>query len=128
MVVGSMYFGGKLKVEFPSPVPYVVPITANKFAYVVRETAPPLATMNPDGQVVPANGISVPVGIEAALAAATASATCPFRTNVALVAFAHEVVSSVVGCVSNFVCEIISRPLLVAIVATPAVIDIFNVP
>ena len=42
---------GRLNVVEPSPEPYFVPITAKRFAYVVRLTAAPLHSSQPSGTV-----------------------------------------------------------------------------
>lgn len=46
---------GRLNVVLPSPVPYRVPIAANRSEYVVRETAEPSHIRYPEGAVEPAN-------------------------------------------------------------------------
>ena len=53
---------GKLNVEVPFPVPYNVPIVANKLAYVVRLIAVPSHNNQPDGAALPAYCVIVPVG------------------------------------------------------------------
>ena len=46
----------------PSPLPYKVPITANKSAYVVRDNVAPLHNKNPSGTLSPAMVNTAPVG------------------------------------------------------------------
>tara|TARA_R100000152_G_C6586183_1_gene48282 strand:- start:126 stop:431 length:306 start_codon:yes stop_codon:yes gene_type:complete len=52
---------GTLKVEDPSPVPYVVPITANKAEYVLLDTAAPSQFRYPVGALAVGHGIILPV-------------------------------------------------------------------
>ena len=51
---------GKLNVVLPSPEPYVVPITSNKFWYCVLLTAWPSHSKNPSGIALPAYGNTTP--------------------------------------------------------------------
>ena len=53
---------GRVNVVEPSPLPYVVPITAKRFAYVVLETFWPLHGSQPSGGVVAWKNAIMPVG------------------------------------------------------------------
>src|SRR3990172_5407595 len=61
---------GKLNVVEPSPVPNAVLTTANKSAYVVRETAEPSHSKYPDGADDPPYALITPVVSPATSAAA----------------------------------------------------------
>lgn len=53
---------GRLNVVDPSPTPYVVEVIANNAAYVVLETAAPLASNHPVGAEDQAYGAIIPLG------------------------------------------------------------------
>jgi hypothetical protein len=56
-------------VVLPSPAPYLVPIFANKFAYVVREYAPPWHGSKNDGNVSVGQSMTTPISAAVGLAA-----------------------------------------------------------